>query len=948
MDLDLNTLSSDNVDDDDIFFNLSGSKKEFIQYTADKNEVTFKSDPSRFHLWRSVLRYRYFALKEKCIDIKWTDYYYCTETRSLKPLPDQPKYTDTFPHITIQKLPECLQQTTLRLRKEIDGATRLLVIHMYNTTQNFLVQGSACNKWVLYEFLILGKVVDILENEKGLVSRYAHKEINFRALPTLSPTDEKMFDQVEENNTDKQMQSETVLGTQINELGTQINEQEAIQVYNAKIKDPPSQSNYEELHLVKHQTIQPKEIAHKLDLDEDLTEQVNKQRTESRSDGIITNQHYTEKDHTKHDEQFEHNKNNLLDHQQGDKGSQSNNAQMTCTETLDKQKELVKIDDPLDVNKSEFGQSNTLKFSTEHQLKDKENNSIAESGTKESSVAQLNDMDNDEYNANGLRKHNEQKVELKDLTQHRLRDKEKDTLNVTKSKKMNLLENKCDENNLQENKCNNMIVNTEITNYKPDYMLDKDQIRMNSPIQSMKSSINEHLENVNKVLHTINLKTKQSDNSDKDIFKGDLNSQCKIIKIDENEKDKTTQTDLLHEKEIKIVLSNDITSQTQHKQLKSPEDNQKDPEQLVKLLSASSVESINFSNVKSNILQSTVRSPTVTSNVTGMNEAHLNYIELQDKCHTSSKTLPTMPNLNELSPNRTNDHKTNSFDPSKSDNVETLKKMVFSLQIQMCELTETCTKLHKKVDQILQRPDLYRSDPMIPNYHPQTQVDKSISTQDDLQIPVEPSGMTKLKAKSTDNFENSKITSTNTNKKKENCDVDHNKRKESTMKETKVTSSYADAVSKTTSIASVTATIRKSNDKDNLHNKRKTNHENAKHEKPYDEVSEGSFDTFSVPSDDDDVHFGTFFRANKSLPQRHSLRQQPITPPKMNLKLPDTCSNVLLGDSNMRNIVRKKLDKTGKTEIRTFRGCNIESLTNIIDESSHTYPSVRRAERQFV
>ena len=43
MDLDLYTLSSeDYFDDNDIFFNLSESKKEFIQHTADRNKVTFK------------------------------------------------------------------------------------------------------------------------------------------------------------------------------------------------------------------------------------------------------------------------------------------------------------------------------------------------------------------------------------------------------------------------------------------------------------------------------------------------------------------------------------------------------------------------------------------------------------------------------------------------------------------------------------------------------------------------------------------------------------------------------------------------------------------------------------------------------------------------------------------------------------------------------------------
>ena len=60
------------------------------------------------------------------------------------------------------------------------------------------------------------------------------------------------------------------------------------------------------------------------------------------------------------------------------------------------------------------------------------------------------------------------------------------------------------------------------------------------------------------------------------------------------------------------------------------------------------------------------------------------------------------------------------------------------------------------------------------------------------------------------------------------------------------------------------------------------------------------------------------------------------------LKVSPTCKNLLLGDSNMKNIQRKRLDKSGQTEIRTYRGASIKTLDKIIQNCSHEYTQVQK------
>ena len=82
------------------------------------------------------------------------------------------------------------------------------------------------------------------------------------------------------------------------------------------------------------------------------------------------------------------------------------------------------------------------------------------------------------------------------------------------------------------------------------------------------------------------------------------------------------------------------------------------------------------------------------------------------------------------------------------------------------------------------------------------------------------------------------------------------------------------------------------------------------------------------------------------LPPQHARQSQKqkenVTFKQNYLRIPKTCKNLLLGDSNMKNVQRKRLDKYGQTEIRTFRGASIKTLDNILQKCSYEYPQVRK------
>ena len=60
------------------------------------------------------------------------------------------------------------------------------------------------------------------------------------------------------------------------------------------------------------------------------------------------------------------------------------------------------------------------------------------------------------------------------------------------------------------------------------------------------------------------------------------------------------------------------------------------------------------------------------------------------------------------------------------------------------------------------------------------------------------------------------------------------------------------------------------------------------------------------------------------------------------LVLPQTCRKVLFGDSNLKNVSKKRLDNTGSTEIRTFHNANILQLSEIVKGTNITYPNVAK------
>ena len=63
---------------------------------------------------------------------------------------------------------------------------------------------------------------------------------------------------------------------------------------------------------------------------------------------------------------------------------------------------------------------------------------------------------------------------------------------------------------------------------------------------------------------------------------------------------------------------------------------------------------------------------------------------------------------------------------------------------------------------------------------------------------------------------------------------------------------------------------------------------------------------------------------------------------KNSIKISPACKNFLVGDSNMKNVSRRRLDHTGNTEIRTFRGATVKTLTSIFEKNQHSLPQVEK------
>ena len=60
------------------------------------------------------------------------------------------------------------------------------------------------------------------------------------------------------------------------------------------------------------------------------------------------------------------------------------------------------------------------------------------------------------------------------------------------------------------------------------------------------------------------------------------------------------------------------------------------------------------------------------------------------------------------------------------------------------------------------------------------------------------------------------------------------------------------------------------------------------------------------------------------------------------LKISRQCKNILIGDSNLKHVNRRRLDRSGNTEVRTFRGATVKVLTEIFKRCPVNYPEVEK------
>ena len=129
----------------------------------DPNEVTFRTTTESLPFWRAVLRYRYVtdipAVRE--YTTTWIDYERVDGHLQEIAL----DYDDSAP--CVSAIPALLCQTTVRLHH---GDLKQLVMHLYWTNGNILVQGRKCRCWVQDEFKRLQAVVRILAESVSLTS----------------------------------------------------------------------------------------------------------------------------------------------------------------------------------------------------------------------------------------------------------------------------------------------------------------------------------------------------------------------------------------------------------------------------------------------------------------------------------------------------------------------------------------------------------------------------------------------------------------------------------------------------------------------------------------------------------------------------------------------------------------------------------------------------------
>ena len=75
------------------------------------------------------------------------------------------------------------------------------------------------------------------------------------------------------------------------------------------------------------------------------------------------------------------------------------------------------------------------------------------------------------------------------------------------------------------------------------------------------------------------------------------------------------------------------------------------------------------------------------------------------------------------------------------------------------------------------------------------------------------------------------------------------------------------------------------------------------------------------------------------VPASHNSRPCLLSTPA--LRLPHSRRRLIIGDSNLKNVARRRIVSTGNTYVRTFRGATVAQLTNIISTGA-CYPQVEQ------
>ena len=1019
----------------DLFFKISNSGSESIIYTADDNEVTFVSHPNRFDLWRSILRYRYYALGEDCLSISWTDYFnkYSCGKRQLVPYEHQLKYDDTFPAVTVHRRPTDLQQTTLRLQKEVSGRTENLVIHMYPTTSTFLIQGGACNKWVVYEFMMLGKAVDCLE--RGVV--HAHHEVNFRALPTLNPTQHCLskLELLERDLSDQSSQSV------INDTTLSISTSTVIENKNDQATDRDKTLNC--IHTNKYpndssdtslqhalQTLHQEEL-----LDSSFETELDLECYDDCSTKPKINDIFeTELDFKNYDSYST--KPNINDKLEVETNSMnSENALIDTTDyhgsVLDTS--LIKILEVESSDRTKQTATNVTSIpktpTTEYHetisktlANEYQGTILQTSATEYHSMNKVIDNNATEQRILDLNEGKVQFVNNVDKTEprifeHRILDLNEEEINLVKNvdktkpetleRELNTIAVNFHDNIATEQSTTTAehtssittpVANRTSTNdTRPSATYDKmiDLIDLTSPMPLINTTSID-LSNENKLNNgVINLQhytnKSISTHSHKEVNgMKDIDENLSTRKRDVNPA-MELQENILITSQRNLNLNSFDETTTLSNDLKHCTDwinNQH-------IMMSENLEKLSSYDVS--ISQASNLSPTEK---TANRKDDMNLI---DKCSEKQKVL--IGNLN--SDNSYGDVENTSMSTSQNiDNgisskvtissvtkengedalcnndllkliekqtleTETLRKMIYNLQLQMCDLSNTCKIINQKLDVLY----LKGNDPSENSVQPDlnskaegqtnnvtAQVANPAKDNDPKTIPIKVKSKTdyeiinELDKQSLDSGTRQANITEDIDAKIKVCDIDVNKNNhDMTFKiQTQTTNEdNTDANSLYSSVTKAGLGLGKAinNDAPSVykpHHKSGTASATSQANtmsKNYKSTNFNCSSESGSPEDSSDEEYDLYkLLAHKksfsTKPRQNDDSSPSFIKPTPSLRLPSSCKNLVIGDSNLKMITKRRFDHSGQTEIRTFRGCHIKSLTDIIENAQYEYANV--------